>query len=298
MPMPRRPEPASELTRRERRRYGPQLRLDEIGAAGQRRLKAARVLLIGMGGLGTPAAQYLAAAGIGRLGLIDRDHVSLSNLHRQILYRDNDIGAAKVEAAARQLASINPDSEPVPHYEWFNPHTALERLADYDLVCDGSDNFATRYLVADACHFARKPLVSAALGRFDGQLTCFRSYERDAAGQPLPGYRCLFPQTDRPAAAIWQSAPDCPPDNCPPAGGCAHSGVLGPVAGVMGTLMAVEVIKMLLGLGRDLTGRLLLYDGLNARFSEISYQWDPDNPLTGRAPRIRDLSYYNQANGG
>lgn len=293
MPMTHRPDdPAPPLTRDERRRYAAQIRLDEIGAAGQRRLKATRVLLIGMGGLGTPAAHYLAAAGIGQLGLIDRDHVSLSNLQRQILYREGDIGRAKVEAAARQLASINPAVTIHPHYEWFSPHTALERLADYDLVCDGSDNFASRYLVADACHFARTPLISAALGRFDGQLTCFRSYDTDASGQPLPGYRCLFPHSDRPAAPPWQPAADCPQD-----GGCADAGVLGPIAGVMGTLMAVEVIRLALGLGRDLTGRLLLYDGLNARFSEISYQWDPDNPLTGRAPTIRDLSYHEQEKG-
>ena len=265
------------LSKEEKARYRRHMVLAGVGPAGQERLKSARVLAIGAGGIGSPLLAYLAAAGVGRLGIVDDDVVSLSNLQRQILYDTGDIGQLKVDSAAARLARLNPHVEVVTHATRLCAANAMEILAAYDLVVDGSDNFPARYLVSDACHFARKPLVSASLGRFDGQLTTIRSFEKSPSGVPNPGYRCLFPQSETQG----------------PAASCAEAGVLGAVAGVMGTLAAVEVLKELLQLGDSLTGRLLLYDARACRFEIIRYGWDRTNPLHGENPIYRDLSHHD-----
>ena len=258
-------------------RYKRHLVLREVGGQGQQRLKAARVLLIGAGGLGSPLALYLAAAGVGTIGIVDDDHVSLDNLQRQIVHDTTTIGMAKVKSAAASLNRLNPHITVVPHETRINASNALKIINNYDLVADGSDNFATRYLVNDACYFANKPLVFGAVGPLDGQLTTFRAFEHDEQGQPRPSYRCLFPQA--------------PPAGLSPP--CAEIGVLGATVGVIGTLMATEVLKELLGFGQSLTGRLLMYDALEPRFTTFRYAWDPGNPLSGRAPVIHDLSIHD-----
>jgi adenylyltransferase/sulfurtransferase len=257
-------------------RYKRHLLVKEIGGQGQQRLKKARVLVVGAGGLGSPLIMYLAAAGIGTLGIIDDDRISVGNLQRQVAFRTDDIGALKAEKAADLCRQLNPHIAVEPMAFRLTAGNALSIISRFDIVADGSDNFSTRYLVNDACFFAKKPLVFAALGQLDGYLSTFRSHELDEAGQPLPNYRCLFPEA-------------------PPAGvvaNCEEAGVLGPVAGVMGTLQAVEVVKELLGIGQPLTGKLLIYDALQARFQTITLKWDPANPLTGRNPTIRDLSIH------
>ncbi len=257
-------------------RYKRHLLLKEVGGQGQQRLKAARVLIVGAGGLGSPLIMYLAAAGVGAIGIIDDDRVSIDNLQRQVAYTTADAGAPKAERAAAFCRALNPHvvAEAMPFR--LTAENALEIVSRYDIVADGSDNFATRYLVNDACYFAKKPLVFAALGQFDGYLSTFRAYEADEAGEPLPSYRCLFPEA-------------------PPAGtvaSCEEAGVLGPVPGVLGALQAVEVIKEVLGIGDGLVGKLLIYDALSTRFQTIALKWDPENPLNGRTPTIRDLSIH------
>jgi adenylyltransferase/sulfurtransferase len=248
-------------------RYARHIVLREVGGPGQAKLKAASVLVIGAGGLGSPLIQYLAASGIGRIGVVDDDLVSLSNLQRQIIHGTPDIGAPKVESAARAVARLNPHVRIEPHAVRLDAENAAGLIADYDLVADGSDNFATRYLVADTCFRVGRPLVTAALGTFDGSLTTIRAHERDAQGNPSPTYRCLFP--------------DPPPPGTVPA--CAEAGILGALAGVMGTLMALEVQRQILGFGEGLVGRLLLVDGRDMRFDTLSYRWNPRNPLNGTA---------------
>jgi molybdopterin-synthase adenylyltransferase len=267
------------LTQEEIERYKRQLVLKEIGGEGQQRLKAARVLVVGAGGLGSPLILYLAAAGLGHIGIIDSDRVSLDNLHRQIVHDTNSVGRSKTKSAAATIERLNPHVETELFSTRLVPENALAIIGGYDIVADGSDNFATRYLVNDACYFAKVPLVFAAVGPFDGHLTTIRAFERDEAGTPRPSYRCLFP--------------DPPPeDTVPP---CSEAGILGSVAGVIGTLAAVEVVKELLGLGESLVGRLVLYDALSARFSTVTYAWDPDNPLNGRMPRFHGLSHHRTA---
>jgi adenylyltransferase/sulfurtransferase len=267
------------LTQEEIQRYKRQLVLKEIGGEGQQKLKAARVLVIGAGGLGSPLILYLAAAGIGQIGIIDSDRVSLDNLHRQIVHDTKSVGKAKTRSAAGAIERLNPHVETRLYTTRLVPENAAGIIGGYDIVADGSDNFATRYLVNDACYFAKTPLVFAAVGPFDGHLTTFRAFETDGAGNPRPSYRCLFPEP--------------PPDGTVPP--CSEAGILGAVAGVIGCLAAVEVVKELLGLGESLVGRLLLYDALQARFSTVAYAWDPDNPLNGRAPRFHDLSHHRKA---
>jgi molybdopterin-synthase adenylyltransferase len=266
------------LSPEEIKRYKRHLLVKDIGGQGQQRLKAARVLVVGAGGLGSPLLLYLAAAGVGAIGVIDDDRVSLDNLQRQVAFRTADAGAFKAERAAAVCEALNPhvSVEAMPFR--LTADNALEIVSRYDIVADGSDNFATRYLVNDACYFARKPLVFAALGQLDGYLSTFRAYDKDAAGQPLPNYRCLFPEPPPPGAVA----------------NCEEAGVLGPLAGVLGTLQAVEVVKVILGLGDTLVGRLLIYDALGARFQTIALKWDPENPLTGRAPTIHDLSIHKR----
>src|SRR5436853_2134643 len=217
---------------------------------------------------------YLAAAGLGTLGVIDDDVVSLSNLQRQIIHATPDVGVAKVESAAAEITRLNPHVAVEKHSTRLTAANALDLIARYDLVADGSDNFATRYLVSDACYFARKPLVTAAMGTFDGTLTTIRAHERSADGKPNPTYRCLFPEP--------------PPPGSVPA--CAEAGILGAMAGVLGSLMALEVIREIVGFGEGLVGRLVMLDARSMRFETLNYRWDPANPLSGEHPTIKDLS--------
>jgi len=254
-------------------RYARHILLKEIGGAGQQKLLKSRVLVIGAGGLGSPCLLYLAAAGVGTLGLIDNDAVSLSNLQRQIAHRTQDVGQPKVESAARAVIALNPDVKVVQHAERLNAANALTVISQYDVVADGCDNYATRFLVNDACYFSKKPLVSAAVGPFEGQLATFKAYEKTEDGNPLPNYRDLVPEA--------------PPDDGPL---CEQQGVLGALTGVMGSLQALEVIKEITGAGTSLAGKLLIYNALETRFRTLALKWDAGNPLTGSNPTIRDLS--------
>src|SRR5262249_25315777 len=257
-------------------RYARHIVLREVGGPGQAKLKAARVLVIGAGGLGAPALLYLAGAGIGTLGIVDDDNVSLSNLQRQVIFTTDDIGKPKVEQARDAVKRLNQPVNIEAHHERLTSANALDLIARYDLVTDGSDNFATRYLVSDACYFAGKPLVTAAVGTFDGSLTSIRAHETLADGTRNPTYRCLFPEP-------------------PPAGTipvCAEAGILGALPGVLGSLMALEVIREIVGFGEGLVGRLLMVDARSMRFETLSYAWDPSNPLSGEAPTIKDLSVH------
>jgi adenylyltransferase/sulfurtransferase len=262
------------LTAEEIQRYKRHLVLHEVGGAGQQRLKAARVLVIGAGGLGSPLLLYLAAAGVGTLGIVDDDRVSLSNLQRQVAHDSERIGWPKVESAAAMLARLNPHVRVEAHPVRITPANALDLIGRYDIVADGSDNFATRYLVSDACFLAGRTLVSAAVGPFDGQLTTLKPHLTSPDGSRWPTYRCLFPEPPPPGTVA----------------NCSEVGVLGAVVGVLGTLQATEVIKEIVGAGESFAGRLLLYDGLAGRFTELKYSWDPENALSGRRPTIRDLS--------
>ncbi|OQP84637.1 thiamine biosynthesis protein ThiF [Rhizobium rhizosphaerae] len=237
-------------------RYRRHLLLAEIGGAGQQRLKAARVLVIGAGGLGAPVLLYLAAAGIGTLGVADDDRVSLSNLQRQVIHATPDLDRPKVESAAERVGAINPHVAFIAHAERLTADNAERLIGAYDLVIDGSDNFTTRYLVADVAERLEKPLVTGAVGRFDGSLTVLTPYATAADGTRMPRYRDLFPEP--------------PPEGVVPA--CAEAGVMGALTGVIGTLQAMEAIKLLTGAGEPLIGRLLMYDGLAARFETIRYR--------------------------
>jgi len=261
------------LTADELERYARHIVLREVGGPGQAALKRARVLVIGAGGLGAPALLYLAAAGVGTLGVVDDDTVSLSNLQRQVIHATPDIGRPKVESAAAAIARLNPHVAVEPHAVRLAAANALDIISQYDLVADGSDNFATRYLVSDTCYLAKKPLVTAAVGVFDGTLTTIRAHERDKDGRPNPTYRCLFPEP--------------PPAGTVPA--CAEAGILGALTGVIGALVALEVIREIVGFGEGLVGRLLMLDARAMRFETLSYAWDPDNPLSGsQGSAIRD----------
>jgi adenylyltransferase/sulfurtransferase len=264
------------LTPEELERYARHIVLREVGGPGQAALKRARVLVIGAGGLGAPLLMYLAAAGVGTLGVIDDDAVALSNLQRQIIHGTGDLGGAKVASAAAAIARLNPHVAVETHAMRLAAANALDLVARYDLVADGSDNFATRYLVSDACFLAGKPLVTAAVGTFDGTLTTIRAHQRGADGRPNPTWRCLFPEP--------------PPAGSVPA--CAEAGILGALTGVVGSLMALEVIREIVGFGQGLVGRLLMIDARAMRFETLSYAWDPANPLSGEAPTIRDLSVH------
>jgi len=262
------------LEPQELERYARHIVLREVGGPGQARLRAARVLVIGAGGLGAPVLLYLAAAGVGTLGVIDDDKVSLSNLQRQVIFGTDDVGAPKVERAGVAVARLNPHVTVDAHNARLTAANALDLLSRYDLIADGSDNFATRYLVSDACYFARKPLVTAAVGTFDGSLTTIRAHETRADGGRNPTYRCLFPEP--------------PPLGTVPA--CAEAGILGALPGVLGSLMALEVIREIVGFGEGLVGRLLMVDARSLRFETLSYAWDINNPLSGEWPTIKDLS--------
>jgi molybdopterin-synthase adenylyltransferase len=248
-------------------RYARHIVLHGIGGPGQQKLKTARVLVVGAGGLGCPLMQYLAAAGIGEIVIVDDDQVSLSNLQRQVLHGTGDIGRTKVESARDAIARLNPHVRVVPIARRLTEDNAPAMVRGFDVVADGSDNFATRYAVSDACFYERLPLVTAAAGAFDGTLTVLRPYERGPLGEPNPTYRCLYAEP--------------PPEGTVPA--CAEAGVLGALTGMLGAMMALEVIREIVGFGEGLVGRLLLVDAINMRFETVSYRWDPENPLNGRA---------------
>ncbi|TAJ92928.1 MAG: molybdopterin-synthase adenylyltransferase MoeB [Reyranella sp.] len=245
------------------RRYARHIVLAEIGGIGQSKLIAAKVLVVGAGGLGAPLLQYLAAAGIGTLGVIDHDRVDLSNLQRQVIHRTSDVGVSKVESARRALEEINPEVRVRPHDERLTADNAERIVSGYDIVADGSDNFATRYLLNDVCYGLRKTLVSAAILRFDGQISTYKAWQ--GAGHPC--LRCLFPEA--------------PSEDAVPS--CAQAGVLGALAGTLGTLQATEVVKEILGVGRSLSGSLLMYDALNASFETLAVTKRAGCPTCGDA---------------
>ncbi len=247
-----------DMTELQIRRYARHIVLAEIGGTGQARLIAAKVLVIGAGGLGAPLLQYLAAAGIGNLGVIDDDQVDLSNLQRQVIHRTSDVGTAKVESAKRALGEINPEVTVHAHKERLTEANAEKIIAGYDMVADGSDNFATRYLVNDICYRLKKTLVSAAILRFDGQISTYKAWQ--GAGHPC--LRCIFP-----AAPSEDAVPSC-----------AQAGVLGALAGTLGSMQATEVVKEILGIGRSLSGRLLMYDALAGSFDEMAIAKRADCP--------------------
>ncbi|MDB5570604.1 MAG: molybdopterin-synthase adenylyltransferase MoeB [Hyphomicrobiales bacterium] len=246
-------------------RYARHIVLRGIGGPGQQSLKGARVLVVGAGGLGAPLLQYLAAAGVGTLGVVDDDIVSLSNLQRQVIHGSPDLGRLKVESAQDAIARLNPFVVFEKHPLRITPENARALVAGYDVVADGSDNFDTRYCVSDACFHEKRPLVTAAVGSFDGSLTTLRPFERRPDGRPNPTYRCLFPEP--------------PPAGMTPA--CSEAGVLGALTGVLGSLMALEVIRAIAGFGEGLVGRLLLVDAMSMRFETLDYEWDESNPLSG-----------------
>lgn len=260
-----------DFTEDEIRRYSRHILLAEVGGIGQAKLKAARVLVVGAGGLGSPLTLYLAAAGIGTIGIVDDDRVELSNLQRQIAHTTDSIGEAKVASAARSALAINPGVRIETHATRLSADNALELIARYDVVCDGTDNFATRFLVADACVLARRTLVSAAVLRFEGQLSVFRP--------DGPCYRCLYPEP--------------PPEGTVPT--CSEAGVLGAVTGVMGTLQATETLKEILGVGETLAGRLLIWDALATRFRTVRLHRDQHCAACGESATITDLSRHRDA---
>jgi len=262
--------PSPELTPGELRRYARHLTLPQVGVEGQRRLKGARVLVVGVGGLGSPAALYLAAAGVGTLGLVDTDVVELSNLHRQVLHGTSSVGRPKLESAAARLADVNPEVGLVLHEARLTSANALAILGTYDVVVDGSDNFPTRYLTNDACALLGKPNVYGAIHRFEGQASVFW------AGRG-PCYRCLYREP--------------PPSGLVPS--CEESGVLGVLPGIVGTIQAMEALKLVLGVGEPLLGRLLVFDALRMRFREMEVARDPDCPLCGERPTITGLVDYD-----
>jgi molybdopterin-synthase adenylyltransferase len=251
------------LSGEEIERYARHLVLRDIGGPGQQKLRRSRVLVVGAGGLGAPLLQYLAAAGVGALGVVDDDRVALSNLQRQVIHKTSDVGRAKVESAAEAVARLNPHVAVEAHDLRLTADNAQALISSYDVVADGSDNFATRYLVSDGCFYAKRPLVTAAVGGFDASLTTLRPFETGADGRPNPSYRCLFPVPPAPGSA--------------PA--CEEAGVLGALTGIVGAMMALEVIREIVGFGEGLVGRLLLMDARAMRFETIRYASDPDNPL-------------------
>jgi molybdopterin/thiamine biosynthesis adenylyltransferase len=265
------------LSSEEIERYARQIVLHGLGGPGQNKLKAGRALVVGAGGLGSPALQYLAGAGVGTLGIVDDDLVSLSNLHRQIIHATDDVGRRKTESAEAAIARINSHVAVEPIATRLDEKNARDIVRRFDVVLDGSDNFATRYALSDACYYERRPLVSAALGEFDGTLTTLKPYENGADGKPNPSYRCLFPNPPEPGTIQT----------------CAEAGILGALAGVLGSLMALEAIRALVGGFGDgdegLVGRLLMVDSRAMRFETLRYAWDPENPLTGRGSPIEAL---------
>lgn len=265
-----------DFTEDQIKRYARHILLPQVGGVGQEKLLNSKVLVIGAGGLGSPVLMYLAAAGVGTIGVIDDDTVELSNLQRQIAHTTESVGMAKVESAAKTLHAINPDVKVIQYKERFGPANAIELISAYDLVTDGSDNFATRFLVNDAAYFARRPLVSGAIMRFDGQVSTFKNFP-GGDHEDGPCYRCIFREPP-------------PPGQTP---SCSEAGVLGVLCGTVGSLQSTEILKELLGIGETLSGALLVYDALATQFRRIAVKRDPGCPLCGDNPTITDLSIHD-----
>ena len=261
----------AQLTRDQILRYSRHLIMPEVGIEGQQKLKDAGILLIGAGGLGSPLGLYLAAAGVGRLGIVDFDKVDFTNLQRQIIHHTEDVGRLKVESAKERIAAINPDVQVTTYNTKISRDNILELIKPYDIVIDGTDNFPTRYLVNDACLFQKKPNVYGSIFRFDGQATVFSPFKG-------PCYRCLYPEP--------------PPPGMVPS--CAEGGVLGVLPGIIGVIQATEAIKLILGQGEPLIGRLLLYNALKMEFREVTLKRDPDCPVCGERPTIKELVDYEE----
>ncbi len=255
-------------------RYARHILLREVGGQGQQKLLNAKILVIGAGGLGSPNILYLAAAGVGTIGIVDDDNVDLSNLQRQVIHGTSDIGRSKVASSASSVAAINPDVKVVAHQERLNSTNIRELIGQYDIIADGSDNFATRFLVNDVCVFLKKTLVSAAILRFDAQLATYRPFPGPNGEEPGPCYRCIFREA--------------PPDGQTPS--CAEAGVMGTLCGMVGSFQATEVVKEILGIGESMVGHLMIIDGLSATFRKISVRRDPKCPVCGENPTITDLS--------
>jgi adenylyltransferase/sulfurtransferase len=267
------------LSPEELERYARHIVVPEVGGPGQAKLINAKVLVVGAGGLGAPALLYLAAAGVGTIGICDNDKVSLSNLQRQVVHTTAAVGEFKTKSAKATLEAINPHTKIIEHRLRLDVSNALSIIQQYDIVADGCDNFPTRFLVSDACYFAKKPLVSAAVGQFDGQISTFKPYEKAPSGEPWPTYRCFI--GDLPERGLFPA--------------CEEVGILGALPGIVGSMQAMEVIKEILRIGESLAGRLVMYDALATRFYETSLAWNPANPLTGRNPSITSLEIGNYA---
>jgi len=260
-----------EFTDEQIERYSRHIILPEVGGSGQQKMLEARVLLLGAGGLGSPAAYYLAAAGIGNLGIVDFDQVDLSNLQRQIIHSTERIGMLKTESAKKTIEALNPDVNVTLHNEKMDSNNIMSLIKDYDYVVDGSDNFPTRYLVNDACVMKNKTLIHGSIYRFEGQITVFKPGDG-------PCYRCLYPEPP-------------PPDMVP---NCQEGGVLGVLAGVIGNLQVVEVLKLILGIGKPLVGKLLIYDALSTEFRNLRLRRDANCPICGEKPTIKELVDYEE----
>ncbi len=260
-----------EFTDEQIERYSRHIILPEVGGSGQQKMLDARVLLLGAGGLGSPAAYYLAAAGIGNLGIVDFDQVDLSNLQRQIIHSTERIGMLKTESAKKTIQALNPDVNVTLYNEKMDSNNIMSLIKDYDYVVDGSDNFPTRYLVNDACVMKNKTLIHGSIFRFEGQVTVFKPGDG-------PCYRCLYPEP--------------PPPGMVP--NCQEGGVLGVLAGVIGNLQVVEVLKLILGIGKPLVGKLLIYDALNTEFRSLRLRRDANCPICGEKPTIKELVDYEE----
>ena len=263
-----------EFTEVQIQRYARHILLPEVGGVGQAELISAKVLVVGAGGLGSPLLLYLAAAGIGMIGIVDDDTVDLSNLQRQVIHTTPSVGQQKVESAAATIAKINPGVKIIQHAERLTAKNITSIICDYDIIADGTDNFATRFLINDACYFAKRPLVSAAILRFDGQVSTFKAHEDG----DHPCYRCLYREA--------------PPEGQIPT--CAEAGVLGALCGMVGSLQATEVIKEILEIGDSLSGFLIIYEGLGTTFRKIKVRRDPGCPLCGTDATIKDLSAHGE----
>ncbi|RMH61132.1 MAG: molybdopterin-synthase adenylyltransferase MoeB [Zetaproteobacteria bacterium] len=264
-----------DFTEEQIERYARHIILPEVGAEGQSRLLESKVFMIGAGGLGSPVAYYLAAAGVGTIGIADADVVDMSNLQRQIIHNQDRVGMPKVESACETIQALNPDVTVRTYNEYITADNVREIVREYDLIIDGCDNFPTRFLVNDACYFEKKPLVSGAMFRFEGQVATFKPHQAKDA----PCYRCLYPEP-------------------PPAGlvpSCSEAGILGALAGAVGTIQAVEAIKELLGIGDSLAGYLMTFDALRMEWKKLRLRKDPACPLCGPNPTITDLVTYEQA---
>jgi molybdopterin/thiamine biosynthesis adenylyltransferase len=265
------------LSPEELERYARHIVVPEVGGPGQAKLIRSRVLVIGAGGLGAPLLLYLAAAGVGTIGICDDDVVSLSNLQRQVIHTTARVGDYKTASARATIGEINPHPKIIEHRLRIDASNALGIIKDYDVVADGSDSFATRFLVSDACYFAGKTLVSAAVGQFDGQISTYKPHEKSPSGEPWPTYRCFV--GDLPARGLFPA--------------CEEAGIIGALPGIVGSMQAMEILKEILGIGESLAGRLVMYDALATRVYETRLAWNPANPLTGRNPSILALDPRN-----